>query len=88
MIEILTLVFNNINNYVFGNIVYTGLAFTLAIVVYMIANNVDIGTTLAVLSIGTIIASFVIFPTWVAISILIIIGIIISWAIIKIVGAI
>jgi len=88
MIELLQYVFDSLNNYVFGNIIYTGIAFVTAILLYMIVNNIDIGTILVMISIGTVLGSFILLPTWVAIILLLLVGIIITWGVIKVVSAI
>ena len=79
-------VYNNINNYIFGNIYYTLLGGIVVVMAYLLANNLDIGTTLTIIFIGSVVGSFVFLPFWIPLLIMIIMGVLLVWAIIKITG--
>lgn len=86
MLEILELIYTNILFYVFGSAFYVGVTFILAIILIGVMFNLDGGSMLVLVTVGTVLGSFLFLPLWIATLIFIVILLIMATIIINMIG--
>lgn len=88
MFEVFIDAWANMNNYIFGSVGYTLLAFMFFISVLFIYKGMDISAILVLTFMGLIVGGVWFAPTWLITTVAIVIGVVISWALVKFFGGI
>lgn len=86
MLELFVTVYENWNNYVFGSETVAILGFFLFVMTFMIVNGFSIETMISMILLGSIVTAIWLVPTWIVTMITIVVGLMMAWVLVRILG--